>query len=1552
MRKNILSCLCGCLLGMSSLGLQAADASYSVWDGSTQAITPTGHVYTVGSAAALAWIAGQNSDFLGDTIVLEANIDLQGKKWTPIGTSAMPFVGVFLGNGHLVKGFRSFVGHDGVGLFGHVGPEGAIQGVGISGGVLIAKNKRRIGAIAGVCAGTISECWSMAEIAAADNVVGGLVGELTATGVLQDAYQTGLIYNAGDTIGGLVGKNAGTLTRVYNAGYAKNGMAIAGLDINGTYTECYYDRKLYYQQSGVAGKQVKPVDTTADMFPLFATQAAWTNTTDKYPSLVLFDGTDASLLSVAPVFLDATSKTPVNHANDLTENFTVSTEGGITWACQDERSKTWIDINGSSVTVIRPCTETDVLVDATLGEEKRVVYFRPRRVEDLHPGKFDGEQTYCFNSEAYFAEDATMTLASEGWTANPYYYQVVRFIVTPTDTVPMDTLLFETEESNYTAWYESAAVPTDSAGRFIVRSYVHDVGCVQDWKENKHGFHYTVAETFVPGEIESGADTLFLTTKPIYVDVASKTLSKGGRGTISYWWNVSFNNEDSTIISEATLPDLTHYPISTKGQYRFTRGTKDSVCYNKTDHLEELGYYTFYVFDAFDPGEINSTGEVIFCTVADAQAYTVSTTAASGGIEGAGYHYQWYSVAGTDTTAVSGAEAQNLDLSQLPLEEGETYTFVRKAKDNYATSTFVLSRNILTFTIVHPFVPGEIQSGVDTLFLTTNPLYVGVQSKTPSQGGVGTISYWWNVSVNSQNAMMIDGATTADLTDYPISEKGQYRFTRGTKDSLCYDENQDWAELGSFIYYIFDAFDPGEINSTEELIFCTVADAQAYTVSTTAAAGGVEGDGYHYQWYSVSGTDTTAISGAEDQNLDLSQLTLEEGETYTFVRKAKDNYATSTFVLSRNILTFTIAHPFISGEIQSGVDTLFLTTNPLYVGVQSKTLSQGGVGTISYWWNVSVNSKSATTIDGATTANLTDYPITSKGKYRFTRGTKDSLCYDEHQNWAELGSFTYYIFDAFDPGTIREDDTDMSFCTVEDAQSVTIHGTAAGGGVESAGYSYQWYTVSGKDTTAIDGAVERNLKLKDAPLQAGRTHVFVRKARCNTSQSTWTRSANAATVYIYQELNPGAIPSMALDNYCASFNASGSETVSVTIPSQSAASGENGIEYHWYRVLGSDTIEVGTTASLSYTFPLYTIEEGQTYTYIRTANNPGCAPKQSEGAVTQYYGRDTRAEQTVTICASELPYTMEWYDSDSVRHTHTFASINDTWIVSDKSTLCNHDTVFRLATLPVPSFTMDSVASLCQNTSVLTLFVKQIEGVSNVFRIQYSPELAKYMGSTDTVGVIPASGVIEFYNIPAIGVGDCYMLVSAGYSESDLENVCFSVNTQKVIINASLGGYVYNKFNRVLFVDNNPKNGALGDLVDKLEFTAYQWYKNRELQEGKTEQYYHEDGQELNGVYYVMMTATNGMKYRSCEVTMPEATATASAPQTTVIYPVPVEAGAPLTIEGTGSVAIHALSGSPVASVPYFEGKAVVEAPHTAGIYYVQISQPDGSTEMHKLIVK
>lgn len=813
-----------------ALCVHAANETYSVWDGSTlETVDLSSAVVDISSADQLAWIAVQNNDFANITFRLTRNIDLDGNRWTPIGSAAKPFKGTFLGNGHLVRGLRSFDGTDGLGLFGHVAQDGRIAQLGISGGTLVAKPKRRIGALVGVCDGAVSECWSMAEIAAGGNVVGGLVGELKSHGSLTDCYHSGLILNGSDTIGGIVGyNNGGSLTRVYNTGYAKNGKALAGIDKGGTYTDCYYDRKLYYQQSGVVGTGITPMDETEKMFDIFDGLAAWvTNVDDKfYPILSAFASTDAAQLSAAPMFINKDAASPVNHANDLTVGFTLNINGGITWACQDKDDEQWIQIKLSQyVLVVRPCSETDVLVDNRLNNETRVVYMRPRRWDDFRPGVFkDEEKEFCFE-EAMLIPDAVQQTqaAQDGWGDGRYYYLLELSEITEQgDTVPIDTLYNgERDKMPYEMWSMLNFVPTGKAGWFVLRRYAHDSVCVRDWIRSEGEFVYHVFEEFNPGQILSGLDTVYLNVIPTTVTVKSEYMATGGGGRHSYEWSV--NGE---MLPNSDVVKLTH-DISEPGTYTFTRYAYDEALCCAGNTLSE-GEHTFVVFDSFDPGAVNEDPDKVFCSADEAKDYIITATEATGG--SGKYHYQWYLREGNTDTPVSGAIDQDLPLASIRLEAGKTYTFIRKAEDDTRFTTWEDSRQKQTVRIMAILNPGSIAGGETEkicLPYDANPagtITVSVR-ETRAASGDTDLEYRW--------IRQPDGATVGNEANlqypFPIADieiGTTYTYIREVRNPSC-----EWQQSSGSASQFY-----GQSTYTEQTI--TVCDEEMpYTMVWTSADG-------------------------------------------------------------------------------------------------------------------------------------------------------------------------------------------------------------------------------------------------------------------------------------------------------------------------------------------------------------------------------------------------------------------------------------------------------------------------------------------------------------------------------------------------------------------------------------------------------------------------------------------------------------------------------------------------------------------------------------------
>ena len=87
------------------------------------AYTTRAQAVNISDASQLVSFANQYADGIGTDVVsvsLEADIDLGGVEWKPIGTVGKPFKGSFDGKGHVIKGLQTFDGTDGVGLFGHI----------------------------------------------------------------------------------------------------------------------------------------------------------------------------------------------------------------------------------------------------------------------------------------------------------------------------------------------------------------------------------------------------------------------------------------------------------------------------------------------------------------------------------------------------------------------------------------------------------------------------------------------------------------------------------------------------------------------------------------------------------------------------------------------------------------------------------------------------------------------------------------------------------------------------------------------------------------------------------------------------------------------------------------------------------------------------------------------------------------------------------------------------------------------------------------------------------------------------------------------------------------------------------------------------------------------------------------------------------------------------------------------------------------------------------------------------------------------------------------
>ena len=274
----------------------AAELGY-IYDSNTK-------TYTVYNAdGLLAWNEAAQKD-RSINCTLNADIDLTGKGWTPIGTDYdNAYTGTFDGGGHTIMGLTVTTNYQYVGLFGRLGEAGTVKNVvmegvnnhslGYAGGVVgfsrggTIENCSVSGSVSGtLCAGgvvgaqreaSITGCSSSATVKGT-RYVGGVAGETNSSATMAACYATGNVtielgHRDRVDVGGLVGFNAGrngllacyATGNVTSTGSSAGKVYIGGL-LGGNYTTvtaCYWKNN-YEQGIGYNDESIAPEATKVD----------------------------------------------------------------------------------------------------------------------------------------------------------------------------------------------------------------------------------------------------------------------------------------------------------------------------------------------------------------------------------------------------------------------------------------------------------------------------------------------------------------------------------------------------------------------------------------------------------------------------------------------------------------------------------------------------------------------------------------------------------------------------------------------------------------------------------------------------------------------------------------------------------------------------------------------------------------------------------------------------------------------------------------------------------------------------------------------------------------------------------------------------------------------------------------------------------------------------------------------------------------------------------------------------------------------------------------
>lgn len=194
------------------------------WDGTTKTAPKTENgVYQIGTAAELAWFADAVNK--GDTTIsgkLTANINLNGKTWTAIGTSSNKFAGTLDGDEahhYTVSGLKGSKG-----LFDYVDSTGKVKNLSVD-AVLTANGV--VGGIVDFNDGTVENCLFSGSVTNSSSwgATGGIVGKNEGkNSVVRNCVNTGSIknttgsYSSTLSVGGIVGYTYGKVENCYSTG--------------------------------------------------------------------------------------------------------------------------------------------------------------------------------------------------------------------------------------------------------------------------------------------------------------------------------------------------------------------------------------------------------------------------------------------------------------------------------------------------------------------------------------------------------------------------------------------------------------------------------------------------------------------------------------------------------------------------------------------------------------------------------------------------------------------------------------------------------------------------------------------------------------------------------------------------------------------------------------------------------------------------------------------------------------------------------------------------------------------------------------------------------------------------------------------------------------------------------------------------------------------------------------------------------------------------------------------------------------------------------------
>lgn len=158
--------------------------------------------------------------------ILDNDIDLSNIDFNPIPT----FGGIFLGQGHVIKGLSLSSGSNYMGLFRYVQEQGEIHQLSVSGTASGDEGHSGLALLAGCNYGYINECTSSGSVTGADQA-GSIAGINELTGVIASCSSNGVVYGT-HLAGGIAGNNKGSILNSANHCFINTTASDEGIDLS------------------------------------------------------------------------------------------------------------------------------------------------------------------------------------------------------------------------------------------------------------------------------------------------------------------------------------------------------------------------------------------------------------------------------------------------------------------------------------------------------------------------------------------------------------------------------------------------------------------------------------------------------------------------------------------------------------------------------------------------------------------------------------------------------------------------------------------------------------------------------------------------------------------------------------------------------------------------------------------------------------------------------------------------------------------------------------------------------------------------------------------------------------------------------------------------------------------------------------------------------------------------------------------------------------------------------------------------------------------------